>query len=376
MASLYRKKGTAYWYMQWRGKDGKLHNRSTNFRADSAEQTQKAWSLRAEFEKQEKGVPKIQTGERWDAWVPAWLTARYARSPLTKIRYGAAWTALAAYFKEVGARSARVLTREHCMNYIAWRTAPRAKDGEEAVGAEKAGLRKCVHNTALLELKLLSAILREAVARDMAPVNVCLQLGIGRSRTKVKPELSDEEVTRIEVALQDEKDRPYNAAMRASWQIAMLQVCRLTETCVPLVDVNLEEQTITFRIKGGRDHTAMLHPELVPFFTERKAVAGATHAYEMPRHFAKKWWQFFKRHEMQHLSFHSTRVTGVTRLRRQGVDERVAMDFVGHASVLIHRIYQRGKKTEQATAIAALSRRPPSGGSTESSEKTDSPPTT
>lgn len=351
MASLYPRKNSPFWWLQFRdSKTGKLVNRSTGLRRDDAEHTREAKRLRAQWEQQELSAPRAAGGEAWAEWVPTYLKTRYAKSPLTATRAESCWRALSTYFKAKGLRSARVLTRADAMAYIGWRLSDEAWTS---------GLRRVKYNTALLELKFPSGIMREAVSRGIALVNPCIQLGLKREKTKVKPEISDEEFEKIERALSsaDEIARPYNEAMRISWAIAIRQVCRLRETCVPLDDVNLEEGTITFRIKGGREHTAALHPELVPLFTRLKA-EGRRMAYPMPDNFAKCWYYFFRRHGLSHLTFHSTRVTGVTRLRRQGVDVRVAMEFVGHSSLIVHQIYQRRRKNEQSAAITALSRSP------------------
>jgi integrase len=372
MASLYRKEGSPFWYLRKRDPlTGRMLNRSTGFRADSEAETRKARQLRAEAEAKEFDIPRVQSGEEWVAWVPAFMQARYTSAELfpgnpvaTLTRVKNAWAALSTYFRAKGVRSARVLTRQHCVDYTSWRA------GEDADGVA-AGLRKVSKNTAIMELKFLSTIMREAVERGLAHANPCLQLGLRKVKPKIKPAITDDEVAAIEQALEsdDEKRRPYNEAMRISWQIAILQVCRLRETCILLRDVNLQEGTITFRIKGGREHTAMLHPDLVPLFTALKK-ERRERAYDMPKGFSRKWQDFFSRHKMGHLTFHCTRVTGATRLRRAGVDMRVAMEYVGHSDKLVHQVYVRARKEDQLAAVLALSR----GGDNKPSTETPASP--
>jgi len=239
------------------------------------------------------------------------------------------------------------------MAYVPWRISEDARDQ---------GLRKAVWNTALLELKILSMIMKEAVTRGLTTANPALQLGLKRAKGKEKPEISKDEIEKIETALNSDREKklPFNEAMRIAWEIAMCQVVRLKETCVPLRRVNLAADTITFDIKGGREHTALLHPQLKPLF-ERLKAEGREYAFAMPAHWAKRWFYFFRRHKLGHLSFHCTRVTGVTRLRDAGVDERTAREFVGHSSALVHRTYVRGKKENQRPAVNALLRNPSSG---------------
>jgi integrase len=78
----------------------------------------------------------------------------------------------------------------------------------------------------------------------------------------------------------------------------------------------------------------------------------------MPENFSKKWKVFFKKCGFANLSFHCTRVTCVTRLARAGVDLRIAMDYIGHSSTLVHRIYQRLKPADHGAAIRALASSP------------------
>jgi integrase len=70
---------------------------------------------------------------------------------------------------------------------------------------------------------------------------------------------------------------------------------------------------------------------------------------------AKEWWKFRRDHDLAHLTFHSTRVSVITRMARAGVTQQKAMRFVGHASATIHRVYQRLNAGDVADVTAALS---------------------
>jgi integrase len=67
----------------------------------------------------------------------------------------------------------------------------------------------------------------------------------------------------------------------------------------------------------------------------------ATHTCILPKMAAKEWHFFFKEVGLPHLSFHSTRVTVVTKMARAGINQQQAMRYVGHASETVHRVYQR-----------------------------------
>src|SRR5947207_1150545 len=88
------------------------------------------------------------------------------------------------WIDNAGVRSPRGLNRQTALVYAGWRTSDAAR---------KTGMRQAKHNTALFEVKALSTIMREAVARELAPANPCLQLGMKRERAKIKPEITAEE---------------------------------------------------------------------------------------------------------------------------------------------------------------------------------------
>jgi hypothetical protein len=45
-----------------------------------------------------------------------------------------------------------------------------------------------------------------------------------------------------------------------------------------------------------------------------------------------------KSEDLKDVSFHSTRVTVISRLERAGAKEKTVMDLVNHASTTVHRI--------------------------------------
>ena len=128
--------------------------------------------------------------------------------------------------------------------------------------------------------------------------------------------------------------------MQDCWTVAMRQGCRLSETATPLSNIDAIRREITFVGKGGRIHTAPLHSDLLPLVRRAKRERRAR-LVNLPNYAAKKWHQFFRRIGLRHLSFHSTRVTVVTRLARQGHAISLTKAYVGHASDTVHAIYQR-----------------------------------
>ena len=151
MASIYRKKNSPFWFIQFIDSDGKRRNKSSGFRADDASQTAQARALRAQLEAKELSRSGISTEGQWDAWVPNFFE-RHCESQRTLERYMDAWKWLGLWLQIRKFHSARDVTYRHALEYIDWRTTYRKKSGK-TVG----------RNTAILELKILAMLMNEAV---------------------------------------------------------------------------------------------------------------------------------------------------------------------------------------------------------------------
>jgi integrase len=241
------------------------------------------------------------------------------------------------------------------MRFIKWRQVPDKRKGKY----------KACHNTALLELKVLGLIMSEAVQRDYAPYNPCRDLKIGKMKAKEKPELTDSQIEFIRTKIEDEPE-PLKTFFRNSLEIARYQGCRISETYLnPMDQVTFHRDpqgkvikaNITFFAKGGRIHTPPLHPALWPLF-EKLQADGRKETYTKPYNPSRQWWRFLKKIKMKatdsNICFHSLRVTAATRLARSDVKESSAMKFLGHASVTVHRAYQRLKSDDLGDCLEAL----------------------
>lgn len=145
--------------------------------------------------------------------------------------------------------------------------------------------------------------------------------------------------------------------MSVAFEIAIHQGCRLSETAMPLTQIDLQRKTIMFVAKGrnGKKHvfTTRLHDGLHPLI-ESLIEAGGTRTCDLPVMASKEFHFFFKKIGMKDVCFHCTRVTVVTRMARAGVPISIAMAYVGHASETIHRIYQKLQPADAAPAVAAI----------------------
>lgn len=277
-------------------------------------------------------------GEAWSSWVGRWLEDTYRASPLTLSRYTGAWKRWAEFLIERKIVVPAVFDHAAILAYVAWRETPRP------------GIRAVMRNTALVELKVMSAIMQEAVRRGFCQGNPCLRPGIKAEPKRHYRMIQPDEAAKIREALKTEPEW-----MRDCFEIGMHQGCRLSETAVAMDDVDLDRGTIMFHAKKGKIFTTRLHPNLRPMMEAKKA-AGAKTACVLPKHPSKMWYNFFRREDvnLSHLTFHSTRVSVVTRLAVNNVPENKAMAFVGHASTSIHRIYARLKAEDLGDCVAAL----------------------
>jgi hypothetical protein len=236
MASIYRKKGSPFWFIQFIDGDGNRRNKFTELRSDDPTQTIKARAMRATMEAKElsrSGGPLDEGG--WDSWVLKFLE-RHCESPRTHERYLDAWKWLAFWLQAKRFNSPRAITYRNALEYIEWRTHYKKKTGK-TVG----------RNTAIFELKTFAMIMGEAVRLGHADANPLVSLKLKRDKPAKKPELTDDEISAIREALAVEPEW-----MQTAFEIALHTGCRLRETRLPLSCIDFRENKMTFLSpKGG-----------------------------------------------------------------------------------------------------------------------------
>lgn len=342
-ASVYAREGSPRFRVSyWCPRRQKRVHETTPFFITDPHGRRKALDFAAERSKFARADKDVGGGDRWERWVDDFIINRYHESPKTLQRMRYAWRQWATFLHERGIHVPRGLDYAGVLGFIAWR---------QAQVKPRSG-RHPGKNTALCDVRVMSVIMREAMRRGFAESNHCEKLGITKDRARQKPEMTEAEIATIRRELETRPEW-----MRTAFEIALHQGCRLTETALPLANVDLERQTIMFSAKGrkGAKHvfTTRLHPALAPLMA-RKLAAGEAVTCVLPQMAAKEWWLFFKAIKLPHLCFHCTRVTVVTRLARAGVPMAQAMAFVGHASETIHRVYQRLATADLGGAVQAL----------------------
>lgn len=357
MASIFKRKASPFWWIKCRDTKpesatvGKIIRFSTGLRIGVGPDTRAARQLCAEHSLSESKFSGSSPLEPWANWVPEYLKV-HCKCQATLQRYQSVWRNLSMYLAEKSIDVPRQLTRVRCLEYIDWRAKPSREEGKY----------RAVQNTAQLELKILSLVMREAVRRNMAPFNPVQDLGVKRQRPREKPEFTDEHLAIIQAKIEDEPE-PNRSFLMRSFLIARYQGCRLAETYLnPMSAVDIAGDglsgIIRFRIKGDREHAAPLHPKLIAMFQQLKQ-EGAVLTYERPPNPSRKWFDFMKRTGIRKLvpgaCFHCLRVTAVTRLARsRTIPESKAMRYVGHASTTIHRMYQRLRTEDLGDCMDAL----------------------
>lgn len=333
MAYLYKKARSPFWYVVYFDADRKEVHRSTGLRTDDPNDTAKAKALRAELESKEHHRAPVVNSEGWDAWVPKYLQ-RHCETKRTLERYTGNWKWLALWLQTRRLHSPRAITYRNALEYIDWRTTFKKRSG-----------RTVGRNTAVLELKLLAMILGEAVRLGYADANPLLSLKLKRDKSAKKPEITDEEITKIREALKIEPEW-----MQLAFEISLHTGCRLRETRLPVECLDFIENKITFPSpKGGEDRAFSIPmPSALRPLLERIEKSERKFTLEFPFQPSRRWQQFFIKLEMPHLCFHCLRVTYVNRLRRAGVPREAAMRLVNHSSELVHQIYQREKVDDVA----------------------------
>lgn len=334
MASHYTRKRSPYYWLRIKKADGTWSDVSSGIRIDSIgalrKVHQRVASETAKEERQENDGSEAMLRN----WVPKWFGYHYKNvKSLNRARN--AWAHLSSFFKEKNVLHPEEVTYALCHEYMTWRT-------DEDLCEEEG--RRCGNwNTALTEIRLLGAIMTEALARGFIIANPCARLRLGRKNIKEKSPVERDEQADIETKL---KAAPQ--WMQDAWLVGIKQGNRLSACMVPMKDINVATNVIPFIQKGGKIHPAPLHRDLLPLI-ERRQREKAEFLVDLPDNASKLINQWLTNHGYPHLSFHSLRVTVITRLALADVTAEKAMQYVGHCSALVHAIYRKLKPRDVAS---------------------------
>lgn len=329
MASLFRDDESPFWYLRYKNAAGQWRSKSLRpLRHGVPGDTRKAKAKADEHSLDEH--TRSPQRDSWASWVPAYLTGRYLNH-VTRRRVLNAWNRVAEYLVEKRIGSPQELRYADCMDYMPYR------------------VKKATHNTARLELKILGVVCDEAIRRGIISKNPASKLGFKRERGRERPELSDDDITKIRLALKSEADW-----MSHAFEIALHQGCRLSETPVFSNDLDWLKGEMHFRrTKGDKPFTVPINPSLKPLL-QKLSVGPKDRIFEMPPNAARDFHRFFQKLALPEVTFHSTRVTVASRLARSGYPLAKAMRLLNHSSELVHRQYQRLQAEDVADAYEVL----------------------
>ena len=334
MASLYLPRTSKFYWIKFKDPSNpkKVCRKSTKLSSLNPMEVRKARLLEAEYTLKERSyVPGGPFDGGW-LWVNQFLRTNYLSRAAT----------LERFLRERKIPGPAQFTRQHCYDYIAWRGVPDVKHGK---------FNAC-HNTALLELKIMSIIMTEAVIRDFCPGNPCVKLGVRREPVRQSPELTEEHIDFIRRAIAAEQDEKIKEFLEITFELGRWQGCRLGATALnPLRDVvlNGEKSTIRF-VSKGKDFVTLLHPRLIPMFErlreKKRSATWTPPAGTQRRTWASlQWTRFIERARLRQripgFTYRSLRVTVITRMARNNVPISKAKEFVKHASTTVHFVYQR-----------------------------------
>lgn len=342
MASLYKRPNSPCWWIKYKDPAGKTKQHTTGMRHAVPAQTKKARVILREKQLLELKQEKGSEHGAWKVWVEKFLESQYEKQQKTLHRYKTCWRNLSAYLEERKILAPHQLTFDDCIDYKDWRKA----------GQPQLGIYKCGHNTARLDLKILHLICERAIKRGLIVANPCRKLGIKRHKSPEKPELTDNDIALIRRKLVELKMPEW---MTTSFEIAIHQGVRLSETSFPLSRIDWKNNNIEFHAKRDQRYSVSIHPKLLPLLKKWKKEKRVL-TCELPKMASKEWWRFFKKIGLHQkgVCFHCTRVTVITRLIRAGFSEAAVMNVVHHASTEVHRIYQRLGVEDSRPVLASL----------------------
>jgi hypothetical protein len=326
MASLYPR-GNIIW-IKYRDVDGKPKRKSLNLREDVAMEKSRARRLCSEYTQREQDQKDNPSDPRWSRWVPGFLATRYHNNLRQHYYVDLVWNKLSEFLTLTKIDYPAQLRYVHVVNL------------RERFTTGRAPAKKPLSPSSIYTyLNIFSIIMAEAVRREYATQNPLKELEFGRSKIKVKPEITDAHMATITKAI---KTKP--AWMQAQFQIALYTGCRLHETYLPIDCINLTTNELHFpKTKTDKPFSVPIHRGLRPFL-EQLIQSGATHSYPDPKlrsqSMSSRWSRFFQSLGMPY-TFHCFRVTFINRGRRAGIDRYTMMKLVGHNSSTVHEIYSR-----------------------------------
>lgn len=284
---------------------------------------------------------------RWENWVEEWMDTHYSyckgrprHSDTLEVRRRS-WLQLKIFLDENGITHPAMLTREHAFKYVPWREA-----------------RNACRNTALSEVQFLAQLIDEAVLREYASFsqgNPWRKLGLKQGDTAEKNPWPDEAIQMVKDYHRD-KERIYRW-QHVTFEMALNQACRFHQCEVPLNCIDFDREIICYpkeiMKKQKEDFIQPMYGPFIPMLKKMVAYQerhGQKTLCEIPyAPYGSLYWStllkklgFRTGDEETDLCYHGLRTTWATIAAKSNVvPESMAMKFMNHHSIEVHRIYQR-----------------------------------
>ena len=321
MASIYKRKGSKYWYVRikkgnfWTGK-------TTRFLVRDPLATARAKAYASGLSVGEVSVPQNKN----TGWVIP-LIENMQISENSRQRYLGAFRSIDQFLTLKKLRIDE-FSPMHAELFISWR---------QEVKKNLHG-KKLSRNTIMQEMKILKIIHRAGRLAGRMEGRPMDDYKCKQSPRKVRPAFTDAEIQKCRLALRNKA-----SWMGVAFEIALATGCRLRECCIPTSCIDLEAKTVTFPCPKGGVSKAFMVPiplAILPLLTHI-VESGATVTCEMPRKASYRFRRMLDRIGLPNHTFHSLRITKVVRMRQNQVPMSSAMRLVNHSSELIHRMYDR-----------------------------------
>lgn len=333
MASYFRRTDSPFFWIRAKGLDGRWSQYSSGVRADSAGALRKIHQMVAEVAAKEM-ENVVGSSAMFRNWVPKWIDYKYLNKWSRK-RCVNAWAHWSVFLEERKLVHPAEMTYSIAHEFMRWRSDP----------PENSGRRKAAWNTAVMEVRFMGSVMQESLRRGWITANPFGRLGLAKRQPREKRAITRAEENRIFDELRNRKLANW---MSESFLVAMRQGCRLKEVEVPMEQIDTKAMVILFNVKGGRQHAAPLHKDLLPLVAKAKS-ENRNVLVKLPEQPSPRWREFFLSIGIGDLCFHCTRVTVVTRLCEAGFSESQTMAYVGHASESVHAIYRKMKPNALAS---------------------------
>jgi hypothetical protein len=121
MASLFEHPRSKFFFVQFRGTDGKVHRKSLKIEQGTTQARREALKEVAEITARELSRSTFNDASRWEAWVIGFLEMHYKGRDKTLIKYRSCWEKVHKFLIEQGIRYPAQVKYSLAEKYMRWR---------------------------------------------------------------------------------------------------------------------------------------------------------------------------------------------------------------------------------------------------------------